>query len=281
MACWVNGWMGNKFDDLHKILNGILIFVPSIKPMNNMKNILTFAILVLFAVSLSAQEEITDPKATERWSPVPAVVTPGEGTLPPSDAIILLGQGDDLSQWVAEDGGKVKWDMKDGVVTVSKKTGGISTKNYFGDCQLHVEWRTPVEVVGNGQGRGNSGVYLMGKYEVQVLDNYENITYSNGQAASIYKQHIPLVNACRPPGVWQEYDIIWKAPVFDEDGSVFKPAYITVIHNGILVQNHVEIKGTTGFIGKRTYKPHADRLPIMLQDHGNPVGYRNIWVREL
>lgn len=246
-----------------------------------MKCIFSFVILVLCAHAMMAQEEITDPKATEKWSPVPAIVTPGDGNAPPSDAIILLGEGNDVSQWVADDGGKVKWNMKDSVLTVKKKTGGIRTKNYFGDCQLHVEWRTPEEVVGEGQGRGNSGVFLMGRYEVQVLDNYENVTYSNGQAASIYKQHIPLVNACRPPGVWQEYDIIWKAPVFDEDGSLTEPAYITVIHNGVLVQNHVEIKGTTDFIGIQTYKPHADRLPLSLQDHGNPVSYRNIWVREL
>jgi hypothetical protein len=246
-----------------------------------MKKIVFTMVMVFVTIAALAQEEITDPAATEVWSPVPAVITPGEGTLPPSDAIVLLGQDNDLSQWVAADGGKVKWDMKDGVLTVKKKTGGIATKNYFGDCQLHVEWRSPAEVKGESQGRGNSGVFLMGKYEVQVLDNYNNRTYSNGQASSIYKQHIPLVNACRPPGVWQEYDIIWKAPVFDEDGSVFKPAYITVIHNGVLVQNHVEIKGTTDYIGIQTYKPHADRLPISLQDHGNPVSYRNIWVRDL
>lgn len=244
------------------------------------RNFLLFLTLT-GCLALFAQDEITDPKATEKWSPVPVVVTPGEDTKPPSDAIVLLGENDDLSMWEAEDGGKVKWDYKDGVLTVKAKTGMIKSRNYFGDCQLHVEWRTPAEVKGEGQGRGNSGVFLMGKYEVQVLDSYNSRTYSNGQAASIYKQHIPLVNACRPPGEWQTYDIIWKAPKFNADGSVQEPAFITVLQNGVLVQNHVEIKGTTDYIGIQTYKPHADRLPIALQDHGNPVSYRNVWIREL
>jgi hypothetical protein len=246
-----------------------------------MKKMFLFAIVLAMFNSISAQEEITDPKATEKWSPVPVIVTPGEENLPPSDAIVLIGQDSDLSMWESQESKKVKWNFKDGVITVKKGTGIIRTRNYFGDCQLHVEWRAPSEVVGDGQGKGNSGVFLMGIYEVQVLDSYDSKTYSNGQAASIYKQHIPLVNACRPPGEWQRYDIIWKAPKFNEDGTVNTPAYITVIHNGVLVQNHVEIKGTTDYIGIQTYKPHAARLPITLQDHGNPVSYRNIWVREL
>ncbi len=246
-----------------------------------MKKYLVSVACLVTAITVGAQEEITDPKATEKWSPVPVVVTPGEQNAPPSDAIVLLGEGEDLSMWESADGGDVKWDINDGVLTVKKKTGAIVTRNYFGDCQLHVEWRSPAQVKGDGQGRGNSGVFLMTKYEVQVLDSYNNRTYSNGQAASIYKQHIPLVNACRPPGEWQTYDIIWKAPVFCEDGEVKEPAFITVIHNGVLVQNHVEIKGTTDFIGIQTYKPHAERLPILLQDHNNPVSYRNIWIREL
>lgn len=244
------------------------------------KSTATIVLLISF-YTLSAQQEITDPMATEKWSPVPVVVTPGEGTEPPSDAIILLGEGMDLSMWESTDGGKVKWAYENGTLTVKKNTGDIRTRNYFGDCQLHIEWRTPQEVSGEGQGRGNSGIFLMDRYEVQVLDSYNNRTYSNGQAASIYKQHIPLVNASRPPGVWQIYDIIWKAPSFNKDGSVKEPATITVLHNGVLVQNHVEITGTTDFIGIQTYKPHAERLPLKLQDHGNPVSYRNIWIREL
>ncbi|MEX0986039.1 MAG: DUF1080 domain-containing protein [Bacteroidales bacterium] len=236
--------------------------------------------LLLFPI-LTAQEKITDPKATEKWSPVPVVVTPADGTKPPSDAIILLGESNDLSMWRSEKGGNVTWDIRGGILTVKKGAGGIETRNYFGDCQLHIEWRTPEEIKGEGQGRGNSGVFLMGRYEVQVLDSYNNRTYSNGQAASIYKQHIPLVNACLPPGEWQTYDIIWKAPKFNEDGSLKKPAFITVIHNGVLVQNHVEIKGTTDFIGIQSYSTHQERLPIFLQDHGNPVSFRNIWIREL
>lgn len=248
----------------------------------NLPKLTVLLVLTTFlGSSLLGQEKITDPKATEKWSPVPVVVTPGNGAEAPSDAIVLLGTKDDLSMWQAEDGGEVKWKYEDGVLTVKKKTGKIKTRNYFGDCQLHIEWRTPAEIVGDGQGRGNSGVFLMGKYEVQVLDSYKNRTYSNGQAGSIYKQHIPLVNACRPPGEWQTYDIIWKAPKFAEDGSLKEAAYITVLHNGVLIQNHVEIKGSTEYIGIQSYTPHADRLPLTLQDHGNPVSYRNIWIREL
>jgi len=246
-----------------------------------MRKTIAIAALITSVYALSAQQEITDPLATEKWSPVPVVVTPGEGTEPPSDAIILLGKDSDLSMWESTKGGKVKWDFDNGTLTVKRNTGGIRTRNYFGDCQLHVEWRTPQMVSGEGQGRGNSGVFLMERYEVQVLDSYNNRTYSNGQAASIYKQHIPLVNACRPPGAWQTYDIIWKAPSFNEDGTVKTPATITVLHNGVLVQNNVEIKGTTSYIGIQTYKSHPGRLPVMLQDHGNPVSYRNIWIREL
>jgi hypothetical protein len=246
-----------------------------------MKKLFVLTIILCFSFIINAQKEITDSKATEIWSPVPVIVTPGEGSAPPSDAIILLGADNDLSMWEAEKGGEVKWDFKDGVLTVKPKTGLIKTRNYFADCQLHVEWRTPAEVKGDGQGRGNSGVFLMGNYEVQVLDSYDNRTYSNGQAGSIYKQHIPLANVCRPPGVWQSYDIIWKAPVFNEDGSLKSPGYITVLQNGVLVQNHVEIKGTTDFIGIQKYKTHPNRLPLTLQDHGNPVSYRNIWIREL
>ena len=222
-----------------------------------------------------------DPKATEVWTPVPAVVTPGVGSAPPSDAIVLF-DGKDLAQWErAQDGTAPRWTIDKGVVTGGGGAGDIRTRRGFGDCQLHIEWRTPATVEGEGQGRGNSGVYLMGRYEVQVLDSYNNPTYSNGQAASIYKQGIPLVNASRPPGEWQSYDIFFRAPHFNADGSLKSPAYVTVVHNGVLVQDHFEIKGGTVYIGQPKYEKHGDREPLQLQDHGNPVAYRNIWIREL
>lgn len=219
------------------------------------------------------------PEMTEFWEPEPAVVQPGnDAGAPPSDAIVLFN-GQDLSAWKAkEGGGEASWPVSDGVFTVGK--GDISTQQEFGDFQLHVEWSAPDEVVGEGQGRGNSGIFLQDRYEVQVLDSYQNRTYANGQAASIYKQHPPLVNAMRAPDEWNVYDIIYTAPRFKEDGSVFTPAVVTVLHNGVLVQNNVEIKGPTEYIGLPEYRPHG-KAPISLQDHGNPVSYRNIWIREL
>ena len=219
------------------------------------------------------------PQDTEVWEPEPVVVTPGEGTAPPSDAIILF-DGTNLDNWENMEGGPAEWEVSDGAMTMVKGAGGIRSKVVYGDCQLHIEWRTPAEVKGKGQGRGNSGVFLQGIYEVQVLDSYENRTYSNGQAASIYKQSMPLVNACKPPGEWQTYDIIYRAPIFDEEGKLAAPAYITVIQNGILVQNHYQIKGDTPYIGLPKYEAHGEG-PLMLQDHGNPVSFRNIWLRKL
>lgn len=242
------------------------------------KTKLLFAAIYLFALSLEAQ--ITDPKATEVWKPAPRVITPGTATnTAPSDAIVLF-DGKNAMEWTHTDGSAVKWDLADNAMTVVKGTGGIKTKRTFGDCQLHIEWRTPAEVVGKGQGRGNSGIFLQSRYELQVLDNHENETYSNGQAASIYKQSIPLVNACLPPGEWQTYDIIYTAPRFNEDGVKVASAHITVLHNGVLVQNNTEIKGTTEYIGLPKNSKHG-KAPIMLQDHSNPVSYRNIWIREL
>jgi len=220
------------------------------------------------------------PEETEDWSRKPEVITPGKGNLPPSDAIVLYGGAGDLDKWESERQGPAKWTAGD-ELTVSAGTGGIKTKQSFGDIQVHVEWRSPAEAKGLGQDRGNSGFFLMGLYEVQVLDSYNSETYYNGQAGSIYKQTIPLVNACLPPGEWQRYDIIFKAPVFNEDGSKKSSAYVTVIHNGVLIQNHVEILGTTEYIGAPKNNAHPAKLPISLQDHDHPVSYRNIWVREL
>lgn len=221
-----------------------------------------------------------DPAATRIWEPQPSIVTPGKTPQdPPADAIILFN-GKDMSGWVNAKGEKAGWKVKDGVMTVEKNAGDIHTTRSFGNCQLHIEWRTPKKVVSEGQGRGNSGVFLMGKYEVQVLDNYNNKTYANGQAGSIYKQYIPLVNVCRPPGEWQTYDIVFTAPVF-KDSVVISPGRFTVFQNGVLIQNNVELKGETVDVGQPFYKKHDEKTPLLLQDHGNPVSYRNIWIREL
>ena len=221
-------------------------------------------------VPLFADEYLSGKK----WSE-PPVVEPGPVGGPPSDAIVLLG-GKDMSAWHGGD----SWIVNDGVAT-AQGGGGVTSKRSFGDCQLHVEWAAPEKVESSGQGRGNSGVYLMGKYEVQILDSYQNETYFDGQAASIYKQRPPLVNTCRKPGEWQTFDIIFTAPRFDASAKLEKPAYITVLHNGVLVQNHFEIEGTTAWDAGPKYETHPDKLPLHLQDHGNPVRFRNIWIREL
>jgi hypothetical protein len=205
----------------------------------------------------------------------PRVVNPGP---PPADAIVLF-DGTDLSQWRSEGGGAAGWEVKDGVATVNG-SGDIVTKQPFGDCQLHIEWATPVEVTGEGQGRGNSGVIIQGRYELQVLDSYQNKTYFNGQAGAVYSQYAPLVNVSRKPGEWQSYDVIFHAPRFDENGKLSKPATITVLQNGVLVQDNVEIKGPTANQPTK-YEAHPLKQPLVLQDHGNPVRYRNIWIREL
>jgi hypothetical protein len=207
--------------------------------------------------------------------PKPKIVTPGEAGGPPSDAIVLI-DGKDMSKWT---GPADKWKVQDGVVIAGG--GDIQTKQSFGDCQLHVEWATPAKVEGSGQGRGNSGVFLMGLYEIQVLDSFENETYFDGQAGSVYKQHPPLVNASRKPGEWQTYDILFEAPRFDAQGKLTRPAYVTVLHNGIVVQNHFALTGQTSWDQKPAYKAHAAKLPLGLQFHGNPVRFRNLWVREV
>lgn len=233
------------------------------------------------AVSCGDATEHMDPKETEVWEPVPEVISPGTGTAPPSDATVLF-DGTELSAWQhVEDGRAAEWVVENSAFTVAPGTGDVQTKQGFGDVQLHIEWRTPSVIEGDLQDRGNSGVFLQTLYEVQVLDSYNSVTYPNGQAASIYKQHIPLVNASRGPGEWQVYDIIFRAPRFNDDGAVVEKARVTVLHNGVLVLNHVEIQGPTVYIGHPKYRAHADKMPLMLQDHNNPVSYRNIWIREL
>jgi hypothetical protein len=230
------------------------------------------------------------PEDTEFYTPVPPVVTPGATYgAPPSDAIVLFG-GNDLNEWVLlKDKSPATWPVADGVLTVDKKAGGIETKRSFTNYQLHIEWRIPTGITGSGQARGNSGVFLASTgpgdagYELQVLDSYNNKTYTNGQAGSIYKQSPPLVNAMRPPGEWQTYDVIWTAPTFNADGTVKTPAYVTALHNNVLVQNHFEVKGTTMYIGAPKYTAHG-ATPIKLQAHGDPsppISFRNIWIREL
>lgn len=232
----------------------------------------------MICTTIAAQK---DSKTTEVWNPEPKVITPAKtNTEPPSDAIILFNGSSD-SAWQQSNGDKLKWTIAENALTVKAGTGGIQTKKKFGDCQLHIEWRTPAEVKGEGQGRGNSGIFFMGRYEIQVLDSYKNRTYSNGQAGSVYKQHIPLVNACKGPGEWQTYDIIFTAPRFSENGYVLEPARFTVLQNGVLVQNNVTVWGTTLNEGSPVYEKHGPKESIALQDHGNPTSFRNIWIREL
>jgi len=280
--------------------------------------LLAFAILVAMGAPLCAQQPAGAPQGTERqaapapaaakpqsakpeetevWEPEPSAVTPGASNMaPPSDAIVLF-DGKNLDEWVsAQDKSPAKWVVANGVLTVNKAAGNIETKRSFKNYQLHIEWKIPENITGSGQARGNSGVFLASTgpgdagYELQVLDSYNNKTYVNGQAASIYKQNPPLVNANRKPGEWQTYDVVWTAPVFannadganNTDGSLKTPAYVTVFFNGVLVQNHFELKGETRYIGQPFYKKY-DAAPIKLQAHGDPsepISFRNIWVRE-
>lgn len=224
------------------------------------------------------------PGATEIWLPQPRIVAPTaakDPTGPPSDAVVLLGPNGDLSAWQHANGSPAGWDIKGGEMTVKAGTGDILTRESFGDCQIHLEWRAPIKVVGESQGRGNSGMFLQQRYEVQILDNYNNETYANGQAASVYKQSPPLVNAMRAPGEWNVYDVIFTAPRFKDNGTIFTPARVTVIHNGVVVQNNTLISGPTQFIGVPRYTEAHGDAPIQLQDHGNPVSFRNIWIRKL
>jgi hypothetical protein len=219
--------------------------------------------------------------------PLPKVVTPGAALgAPPSDAVVLFDGSEKsfIENWSDTKGGASKWKIVDGAMESVRGAGYIQSKAKFGSCQLHIEWASPAQVKGNGQGRGNSGVFLMGTYEVQVLDSFKNQTYADGQAGALYGRSKPLVNASRGPGEWQSYDIIFHRPLFDKDGKVTRRATFTVLHNGILIQDHTVLSGGTGWQGPHAaseYKAHADKLPISMQDHGNPVRFRNVWVREL
>jgi hypothetical protein len=218
--------------------------------------------------------------------PFPPVITPGtcgtqaEAGTPPSDATILF-DGKDLSGWRGRRGAPAGWKIEEGALVVQPGAGAIGSRDEFGDCQLHLEFAAPLPPRGRDQGRGNSGVMFFGRYEIQVLDSYHNLTYADGQAAAIYGQYPPLVNASRPPGQWQSYDIIFSAPHFKDDGTLETPAFVTMLHNGVLVHNHTALIGAMAYRAVGTYTRHGPRGPIVLQDHGNPVRFRNIWVREL
>jgi hypothetical protein len=252
------------------------------------------ALALLAGIGCQEKMDKTTPQQEEtkvemQWKvhdpdrPQPPIVTPGPAGAPtpaPSDAIILF-DGSDLSGWEDSKGQPAQWKVENGYMEVVKETGSILTKQKFGDCQLHLEWSAPLPAEGEGQERGNSGVFLMNTYEIQVLDCYENTTYADGMTAAVYGQYPPLVNACRPPGEWQSYDIVFHRPHFDVQGKVTEPARMTVFHNGILVQDNVELTGPTAHKMRPPYTAHPDRLPLSLQDHGNPVRYRNVWIREL
>ena len=251
------------------------------------KAFLFFSALLITAASFAQ----TKPEETEYYAPVPPVVTPGVNfAAPPSDAIILF-DGKNLDEWVAANdtvAGK-KWTLSDNIITVDKTAGDLRTKRRFMDFQLHIEYRIPENITGSGQARGNSGIFLAalpwgaGGYELQVLDNYKNTTYVNGQVGSMYKQAVPLANACKKPGEWQTYDVVWTAPRFNDHGILQSPARVTVFHNGVLVQNNTTLLGDTPYIGQPAYRVHG-AAPIKLQAHGDksePISYRNIWLREL
>lgn len=242
--------------------------------------------LTMLLPAAAQDRQQPDPAATEVWTPEPARVAPGSPVSAPSDALVLF-DGKDLREWVsaASPAKPAGWIVADGVLTVRGGSGDIQTRRSFTDYQIHLEWRVPASLAGSGQARGNSGLFLASTgsgsgYEIQILDCADNKTYANGQAASIYKQHIPLVNACAPTGQWQTYDVIWTAPRFSADGALVSPAYVTALHNGVVVQNHVALHGETVYVGKPSYRKHGP-APIKLQDHGDAVSFRNIWVRPL
>lgn len=237
---------------------------------------------VMVIVMLLANSSFAQWRAHDLTRPKPVIVTPGQAAMPmpPSDAVVLF-DGKDLSQWSDMQGAPSKWKVENGYMEITKGAGDIRTKQGFGDVQLHIEWAAPVSTAGKGQDYGNSGVYLMNKYEVQVLDSYQNETYADGQAAALYGQYPPLVNASRKQGEWQSYDIIFRRPRFAVEGKLVQPARITVLHNGVLVQDNATLWGPTNWMEYDQYAAHEDKLPISLQDHGHPVRYHNVWLREL
>jgi hypothetical protein len=256
-----------------------------------MKQLLLFTALLAGSLGAAHAQQTGKPEDTEVWEPAPKVVTPGKTSSEvPSDAVVLF-DGKNLDQWVStsDHNAPAKWTVAGGALTVKKDQGNIETKRSFGNYQLHLEWRVPANISGTGQARGNSGIFLasLGNgdlgYELQILDAYQNKTYVNGMAGSIYKQAIPLANPARKPGEWQTYDVVWTAPTFAADGAVATPAYATVLFNGVLVQNHTALTGATQYIGKPSYQRHGP-APIKLQAHGDksePLSFRNIWLREL
>lgn len=251
-----------------------------------MRKILLLACSIVISPALLVPQSTPRPDGLTRWKisdrsrPLPPVVTPGAASMPPSDAIVLF-DGKDLSQWESNKGVPAGWKLVNGAIELVPGSGDIRTKKAFGDCQLHIEWAEPNPPHGKDQGRGNSGVYLMSKYELQVLDSYQNETYADGQAGAIYAQTPPLVNACRPPGEWQTYNIVWHGPRFAGDGKLLRPARITVFQNGVLVQDNTELTGPTDYMHRPPYTPHPLKMPLLLQDHDQPVRFRNIWIREL
>lgn len=245
--------------------------------MKNKKNSIMRILVTVLILVVTIFNAVSQPEKKDQTHAEPRVITPGDGTSAPSDAIVLF-DGISFSQWCDEGKGEVKWGLENNEMTVVKGTGSIFTKQSFGDCQLHIEWRTPETIVGEGQGRGNSGVIFQKRYELQVLDSYNNQTYFDGQAGSLYNQSVPLVNACRKPGEWQTYDVVFMAPRYNSNGELEIPPRITVFQNGVLVQNNFVIKGVS--MPGVTYDAYY-KGPLQLQDHGNPVSYRNIWIREL
>lgn len=254
-----------------------------LKRKNSVIKVSTVIILlvsVLFSWHCFGQENEDAAELTEVWEPVPPTVISGDNNKPPSDAIVLI-DSKNLTDWESEAGGECGWLIEEDIVSCDEYASSIYSKLSFGDCQLHVEWMIPEGLTGEGQSKGNSGIFLQKRYEIQILDSYQNETYCNGQAGAIYKQHVPLVNVSKKPGKWQSFDIIFLAPRFRANGTLEKPGFMTVFHNGVLIHNHAELKGITKEIGEPEYEPHNPKEPLMLQGLGYPVKFKNIWIREL